>query len=93
MLPSHHLYVPYVKTAVYVAARHAIVSVSVCLCAGSLVHKLLPFIRKNKPAMVRLGSDMRYSEIMQEVNRDAATVATLLLTATVVVCLKAARIL
>ena len=43
--------------------------------------------------MVRLGSDMRYSEIMQGVNRDAATVATLLLTATVVVCLKAARIL
>jgi len=57
------------------------------------VHKVLPFIRKNKPAMVRLGSDMRYSEIMQEVNRDAATVATLLLTAIVVVCLKAAKIL
>ncbi len=65
----------------------------VCVCAGSLVHKVLPFIRKNKPAMVRLGSDVRYSEIMQEVNRDAATVATLLLTAIVVVCLKAANIL
>ncbi len=64
-----------------------------CVCAGSLVHKVLPFIRKNKPAMVRLGSDVRYSEIMQEVNRDAATVATLLLTAIVVVCLKAANIL
>jgi len=69
------------------------VSVCVCVCAGSLVHKVLPFIRKNKPAMVRLGSDVRYSEIMQEVNRDAATVATLLLTAIVVVCLKAANIL
>jgi len=80
------MYVAYVKTAAYVTA-------SVCLCAGSLVHKLLPFIRKNKPAMVRLGSDMRYSEIMQEVNRDAATVATLLLTASMVVCLKAARII
>lgn len=57
------------------------------------MHKLLPFIRKNKPAMVRLGSDMRYSEIMQGVSRDAATVATLLLTATVVMCLEAARIL
>ncbi len=57
------------------------------------MHKVLPFIRKNKPAMVRLGSDVRYSEIMQEVNRDAATVATLLLTAIVVVCLKAANIL
>lgn len=57
------------------------------------MHKVLPFIRKNKPAMVRLGSDVRYSEIMQEVNRDAATVATLLLTAIVVVCLKAAKIL
>ncbi len=68
-------------------------SVCVCVCAGSLVHKVLPFIRKNKPAMVRLGSDVRYSEIMQEVNRDAATVATLLLTAIVVVCLKAANIL
>ncbi len=77
------------------AARHACVSASVCVCvcAGSLVHKVLPFIRKNKPAMVRLGSDVRYSEIMQEVNRDAATVATLLLTAIVVVCLKAANIL
>ena len=62
------------------------------VCAGSLVHKLLPFIRKNKPAMVRLGSDMRYSEIMQEVNRDAASVAALL-TAIVVVCLKAAKVL
>jgi len=71
----------------------ASVCVCVCVCAGSLVHKVLPFIRKNKPAMVRLGSDVRYSEIMQEVNRDAATVATLLLTAIVVVCLKAANIL
>lgn len=87
------MYVPYVKTALYAAAQHAFVSASVCVCAGSLVHKLLPFMRKNKPAMVRLGSDMRYSEIMQEVNRDAATFAGLLLTAIVVVCLKAARIL
>ena len=61
--------------------------------AGSLVHKLLPFVRKTKAALVRLGSDMRYSEIMQEVNREAATVAALLLTAIVVVCLKAARVL
>ncbi|DBA72080.1 TPA: hypothetical protein ACH3X2_010809 [Trebouxia sp. C0005] len=59
---------------------------------GSAVHKLLPFIRNEKPAMVRLGSDLRYSEIMQEVNRDAATVAVLLLTTIVIVCLKAARI-
>ena len=62
------------------------------MCAGSLVHKLLPFIRKNKPAMVRLGSDMRYSEIMQEVNRDAATVAALLFAAIAAAFLKVNRL-
>ena len=63
------------------------------MCTGSLVHKLLPFIRKNKPAMVRLGSDMRYSEIMQEVNRDAATAAALMLAAIAAAFLKVNRIL
>ena len=67
--------------------------VCLCVCAGSLVHKLLPFVRKNKPAMVRLGSDMRYSKIMQEVNRDAATAAALMLAAIAAAFLKVNRIL
>ena len=61
--------------------------------AGSILHKLLPLIRKRKPALVQLGSDMRYSDIMNEVNRDAATVAALLLAAVAVTCLKLAKVL
>lgn len=61
--------------------------------AGSILHKLLPFIRKRKPALVQLGGDMRYSEIMREVNRDAATVAALLLAAVAAACLKVAKVL
>lgn len=57
------------------------------------MHKLLPFIRKRQPALVQLGSDMRYSDIMKEVNRDAATVAALLLAALMVVCLRLAKVL
>ncbi|KAL3138807.1 hypothetical protein ABBQ32_005648 [Trebouxia sp. C0010 RCD-2024] len=60
---------------------------------GSIMHKLLPFIRKRQPALVQLGSDMRYSDIMKEVNRDAATVAALLLAALMVVCLRLAKVL
>ena len=56
------------------------------------MHKLLPFIRKEKPAMVQLGSDVRYSTIMREVNRDAATVAALFLVAVAFVSLKATRV-
>jgi len=67
--------------------------IHVCVRAGGLMHKLLPFVRKRKPAMVRLGSDMRYSEIIREVNRDAATVAALVLAAIAFVCLKVARVL
>ena len=61
--------------------------------AGSIVHKILPFIRRRKPALVQLGSDMRYSDIMREVNRDAATVAALLLIAVAVPSLKATKVL
>lgn len=61
------------------------------IVAGSLLHKLLPIIRKRKPALVQLGSDMRYSEIMIEVNRDAATVAALLLAVLLAVALKVAK--
>ena len=43
--------------------------------------------------MVRLGSDMRYSEIMQEINRDAATAAALMLAAIAAAFLKVNRIL
>ena len=59
--------------------------------AGSLLHKFLPFIRKRKPALVQLGSDMRYSEIMKEVNTDAATVAALLLAVLLATALKMAK--
>lgn len=61
--------------------------------AGSVMHRLLPFIRKRQPALVQLGSDMRYSEIMKEVNRDAATVAVLLLAVLTVAWLKAVKML
>lgn len=57
------------------------------------MHKLLPFIRRRKPALVQLGSDMRYSDIMREVNRDAATVAALLLVVVAVACLKVTEVL
>lgn len=57
------------------------------------MHKLLPFIRRRKPALMQLGSDMRYSDIMREVNRDAATVAALLLVAVTVTGLKVKKVL
>lgn len=60
--------------------------------AGSIVHKLLPFIRPKQPALVQLGSDMRYSDIIKEANRDAATVSALLLAAFMVGCLKVAKV-
>ena len=36
---------------------------------------------------------MRYSDIMREVNRDAATVAALLLAIVAVACLKVAKVM
>ena len=63
------------------------------LCnAGTILNRLFPFVRKNKPALVRLGSDMRYSEIIQEVNRDAAAALFAVLGAVAAVALKLAKV-
>ena len=56
-------------------------------CAGTLLHKLMPFWFK-PAALTQLGSTKPYSEIEQNINRDAIIVLFLGLAAAAAVVLK-----
>lgn len=60
---------------------------------GFLLSKIVPFLYGPKPAIMKLGSNTRYSEILASVNRDSAVAALLALAGVVFAACKFFKVL